>query len=65
MSIYSSDTKIDPKERLLHRLAYKLEMKCRKHYYNFFVKLENMFKKAQNPGTKKDIKNPVKMIAGA
>lgn len=45
MSLYSSDPKIDPKERLLHRLAYKMEMKCRKHYYNFFVKLENISKK--------------------
>jgi len=33
--------KVDPKERILHRIAYKLEMKCRKHYYNFWVKLEN------------------------
>ena len=45
MTFFSPVQKIDPKERLIHRLFYKLEMKCRKHYYNFFVKLENIKKK--------------------
>lgn len=40
-----SNTKIDPKERLLHRMVHKVNMKIRKHYYNFFVVLENLKKK--------------------
>jgi len=52
--------KVDPKERILHRIAYKLEMKCRKHYYNFWVKLENYNKlslkaKKANPKNRRDI----------
>lgn len=39
-----SNTKIDPKERLLHRMVHKVSMKVRKHYYNFFVVLENLKK---------------------
>lgn len=40
-----SNTKIDPRQRLLHRMVHKLSMKCRKYYYNFFVVLENLQKK--------------------
>lgn len=39
-----SSAKIDPRERLLHRMVHKISMKCRKHYYNFFVVLENLKK---------------------
>lgn len=39
-----SSAKIDPRERLLHRMVHKINMKCRKHYYNFFVVLENLKK---------------------
>ena len=44
ISIFANNptAKVDPRERLLHRLVYKLEMKCRKLYYNFFVRLENI-----------------------
>ena len=45
LSFFSSIPKIDPKERILHRLVYKLSMKCRKHYYTFFVMLEHLKKK--------------------
>ena len=45
MSFFTSVQKIDPKERIIHRLIYKLQMKCRKHYYNFFVRLQNFKKK--------------------
>lgn len=49
MSLFASNQKIDPKERIIHRLVYKLEMKCRKHFYNFFVKLEHFKKKPVKP----------------
>lgn len=39
-----SSAKINPRERLLHRMVHKISMKCRKHYYNFFVVLENLKK---------------------
>lgn len=48
--------KVDPKERILHRIVYKLEMKCRKQYYNFMVKLEN-FNKSQHRSIKNKHKN--------
>jgi hypothetical protein len=38
--------KVDPKQRILHRIVYKMEMKCRKLYFNVFVKIENYAKKA-------------------
>ena len=41
MNLFSNLAKIDPKERILHRLVYKLESKRRKIFFNFFVKLEN------------------------
>lgn len=43
MNLFSG-AKVDPKERLLHRMVHKLEMKRRKYYYNFFVVLENLKK---------------------
>ena len=53
MNLFSNLAKIDPKERLLHRLTYKLEGKVKKHYYNFFIKLENFKKNAQKEAVNK------------
>lgn len=36
---------IDPKTRILHRISHLLSMKCKKHYYTFWVILETLRKK--------------------
>ena len=43
--ISASAAKIDPRERLLHRMVHKINMKLRKHYLNLFVVLETLKKK--------------------
>ena len=40
----SSQAKLNPKYRCLHRIAHSLGMKVRKHYYALFVTLETMKK---------------------
>lgn len=36
---------IDPKTRILHRIGHSLSIKCKKHFYAFFVTLETLKKK--------------------
>lgn len=42
MGLLAFNNKIDPRERLIHRMVHKLQMKCRKQYYYFFVVLEDL-----------------------
>ena len=67
MSVFANSTKINPKQRILHRLTYRLEGKIKKIYYNVFIKLENIKKNAQKEAKKeaKDAENGQQQVIDA